>query len=88
MQLLIRDEEWREEFDFSSRREGERWIKELGSLRNNLAHAQPIVPLNWEMIAEAGRRVDRIVARIGETRPMARDRSSQSAGGEAASDDG
>ena len=88
MQLLIRDEEWREEFDFSSRREGERWIKELGSLRNNLAHAQPIVPLNWEMIAEAGRRVDRIVARIGETRPMARDRSSQSAGDEAASDDG
>jgi hypothetical protein len=88
MQLLIRDEEWRQEFDFSSRREGERWIKELGSLRNNLAHAQPIVPLNWEMIAEAGRRVDRIVARIGETRPMAHDRSSQSAGGEAASDDG
>ena len=88
MQLLIRDEEWLEEFDFSSRREGERWIKELGSLRNNLAHAQPIVPLNWKMIAEAGRRVDRIVARIGETQPMARVRSSQSAGGEAASDDG
>ncbi|MEJ2310983.1 MAG: Swt1 family HEPN domain-containing protein [Gemmatimonadales bacterium] len=67
MQLLIRDEEWLEEFDFSSRRDGERWIKQLGSLRNNLAHAQPIVPLNWEMIVEAGRRVDRVVARIGET---------------------
>ena len=67
MQLLIRDEEWLEEFGFSSRRDGERWIKQLGSLRNNLAHAQPIVPLNWEMIVEAGRRVDRVVARIGET---------------------
>ncbi|MEE8594544.1 MAG: Swt1 family HEPN domain-containing protein [Gemmatimonadota bacterium] len=72
MQLLIREEEWREEFEFSSRRESEKWIKELGSLRNNLAHAQPIVPLNWKMIVEAARRVDRIVARIGETRPAAR----------------
>jgi hypothetical protein len=39
MQLLVREEEWREDFEFSSRRDGERWIKELGSLRNNLAHA-------------------------------------------------
>ncbi len=69
MQLLVREEEWREEFGFSSRRDGERWIKELGSLRNNLAHTQPIVPLNWKMIVEAAGRVDRIVARLGETRP-------------------
>ena len=75
MQLLIRDEEWRREFDFSSRREGERWIQQLGSLRNNLAHSQPIVPLNWEMVLEAARRVDRVVARIGEMRPVAPDLS-------------
>lgn len=69
MQILIRDEEWRVEFDFGSRREGERWTQELASLRNNLAHAQPIIPANWEMIVEAAHRVDRIVARIGETTP-------------------
>lgn len=73
MQLLIREEEWRREFDFPSRREGERWIQQLGSLRNNLAHSQPIIPLNWEMVLEAARRVDRVVARIGETRPVTRD---------------
>jgi hypothetical protein len=73
MQILIREEEWREEFEFASRREGDRWTQELGSLRNNLAHAQPIVPLNWEMIVEAAHRVDRIVARIGETAPGPRD---------------
>lgn len=66
MQILIRDEEWREEFEFSSRREGEKWTQELASLRNNLAHTQPIVPFNWEMIEEAARRVDRVVSRIGE----------------------
>ncbi len=69
MQILIREERWREEFRFSSRRQGESWIQELGSLRNNLAHAQPIVPLNWEMIVEAASRVERLVARIGETAP-------------------
>ena len=72
MQILIRDEEWREEFEFSSRREGEKWTQELASLRNNLAHAQPIIPLNWEMIEEAARRVDRVVSRIGEARRLAR----------------
>ena len=69
MQILIREERWRNEFGFASRRQGETWIKELGSLRNNLAHAQPIVPLNWEMIVEAAGRVERLVARIGEPVP-------------------
>lgn len=73
MQLLIRDEEWREEFEFGSRREGDKWTQELASLRNNLAHTQPIVPLNWKMIVEAADRVDRIVARIGETPPRRSD---------------
>ena len=87
MQLLIRDRAWLEEFEFDSRRQGEKWTQELASLRNNLAHAQPIVPLNWAMIVEAAGRVDRLVARIGETTAEARERSSRAVAGEGASDD-
>ncbi|MCZ6825051.1 MAG: Swt1 family HEPN domain-containing protein [Gemmatimonadetes bacterium] len=65
-QILLQDPEWREDFEVTSRRDGDRAIKEFGSLRNNLAHAQPIVPDNWEMIVTASSRLDRIVSRIGQ----------------------
>jgi len=65
-QILLQDPEWREDFEVTSRRDGDRAIKEFSSLRNNLAHAQPIVPDNWEMIVTASSRLERIVSRIGQ----------------------
>jgi hypothetical protein len=39
-------------------------MKDLQSLRNNLAHAQDIVAVNWDAIVSVSRRLDRIMARI------------------------
>jgi len=48
-------------FGFGSRRSGELVIKELQSLRNNLAHAQDIVSNDWPQIVRLARRLESIV---------------------------
>ncbi len=50
-QLALRDEKTLSEFGFSSKNSAKRVIKELESLRNNLAHAQDIVNADWAQIA-------------------------------------
>ncbi len=50
-QILLRDPDFIKTSMFSSRSEGKKALKELESLRNNLAHSQAIVPDNWQRIA-------------------------------------
>ncbi len=50
-QILLRDPEFLQAAKLPSRREGKKALKELESLRNNLAHSQAIVPDNWQRIA-------------------------------------
>jgi hypothetical protein len=45
-------------FGFDSRAAGKRVLRELQSLRNNLAHAQDIVTHDWAQIARLTRRLD------------------------------
>jgi hypothetical protein len=49
-QIVIRDQVLREQVGFQSRRQAEQAIKNLERLRNNLAHAQDIVSLDWRTI--------------------------------------
>jgi hypothetical protein len=65
MQILLHAPEMREDFGMSSRREGKRMAKALESLRNDLAHNQPIAALNWEAMVMAAKRLERILSRLG-----------------------
>jgi hypothetical protein len=62
LRVLIKDERHRELFQIGSRRTAEKLIKRLESLRNNLAHAQPVVDDNWEAIQSLGAGLDSIVS--------------------------
>lgn len=57
-QILLRDPEFIKASTFSSRSEGKKALKELESLRNNLAHSQAIVPDNWQRIATFSGRLE------------------------------
>jgi CBS domain-containing protein len=63
-QIIIRDENLRNQIGFASRRRGSEAVKNLGKLRNNLAHAQDIVSLDWETIVTISENLEAVV-RIG-----------------------
>ena len=63
-QIVVRDEYLRQQIGFTSRRRGSEVIKNLEKLRNNLAHAQDIVSLDWETIVGISQNLE-IVIRIG-----------------------
>ena len=54
-QVLLTDPHQLEELGFSSRKAAKKVVKELESLRNNLAHAQDIVTHDWPQIARMTR---------------------------------
>lgn len=58
--ILLEDAEHLERFGYSSRREAKIAIKEIESLRNNLAHGQDIVSYDWPQII-------RMTSRVNET---------------------
>jgi len=62
--ILVRQPELRAEWGFESKRQADRQIADLQSLRNNLAHGQDILTYDWHMILELGQRLDRILTRI------------------------
>ena len=66
-QILLRDPEHLAEFGFLSRSSARQVIKELESLRNNLAHGQDIVTHDWAQIARMARRVEANVVQMPET---------------------
>jgi hypothetical protein len=49
-------------FGFESKRAGQLVIKELQSLRNNLAHAQDIVTNDWPQIVRLSRRLESLIS--------------------------
>jgi len=49
-QITVSDNDLRQQIGFVSHHRGEEAIKSLEKLRNNLAHAQNIVSLDWETI--------------------------------------
>jgi hypothetical protein len=63
-QIVVRDETLRKQIGFVSRRRGEEVIKNLEKLRNNLAHAQDIVSLDWQTIVGLSENLE-IVIKIG-----------------------
>ena len=60
-QIVIRDEQLREQVGFQSRRRAEQAIKNLEKLRNNLAHAQDIVALDWRTIVNLSENLEAVI---------------------------
>jgi hypothetical protein len=54
----MRDPEQREAFGLKSTEQAKKAIKELVSLRDNLAHASDIVTHDWPQIARMARRIE------------------------------
>ncbi len=66
-QIVVRDEQLRRQVGFPSRRRGEEVIKRLEALRNNLAHSQDIVALDWESILVLAENLDDVLERLSRT---------------------
>ena len=62
--ILISRDETLQQLGLDSRRAAKKVIRELESLRNNLAHAQDIVTYDWAQIA---RMAQRMAGYVGET---------------------
>ena len=62
--ILIKTPDLRKDFGFESMAVAKRAVKDLESLRNNLAHAQDILTDNWAAIVAMATRVNRIMTRI------------------------
>jgi len=60
-QIVVRDEVLRNQIGFTSRRRGDEVIKNLEKLRNNLAHAQDIVALDWETIVALSENLETVI---------------------------
>jgi len=60
-QIVIRDEQLRIQIGFQSRRQAEQAIKNLEKLRNNLAHAQDIVSLDWQTIVNLSENLEAVI---------------------------
>jgi len=62
--ILIKNPDLRKDFGFESMAVAKRAVKDLESLRNNLAHAQDILTDNWAAIVTMATRVNKIMTRI------------------------
>lgn len=62
VQILIQDEEALEYLGFRTKRAVKQVLREMESLRNNLAHAQDIVTYDWAQIVRLVRRIEELAA--------------------------
>jgi hypothetical protein len=60
-QIIVRDEELREQVGFRSRNRGEEVVKRLGALRDNLAHSQDIIASDWDSIVALSQNLDTVM---------------------------
>jgi hypothetical protein len=60
-QIVLRDEQLRQQAGFRSRRRGEQTIKNLEKLRNNLAHSPDIVSLDWGTIVNLSENLEAVI---------------------------
>ncbi len=51
-QIVLRNENLRQQTGFASKSQGQQTVKELEALRNNLAHSQDIIACDWEIIVK------------------------------------
>jgi hypothetical protein len=65
-QILMEDEAQRLAFGLRTKGAAKRVIKDLESLRNNLAHAQDIVTYDWPQIARLARNIEERLRRHGD----------------------
>jgi hypothetical protein len=63
LQLAIQDREFVETLGFGSAGAAKKVVKDLESLRNNLAHGQDITSHDWPQIARLARRVQQLYTR-------------------------
>lgn len=61
---LIKDPDMRKDFGFESTRQAKRAVKDLESLRNNLAHVQDILTHDWATIVTIATRLNKVMTRI------------------------
>mgnify|MGYP001210699145 CR=1 FL=1 len=69
--ILSYDGPFREALGFSSRREAREALKEMETLRNNLAHTQAIIPSGWQRIVIACSRMEQNLERLQSSRATA-----------------
>jgi len=62
--ILSYDAEWRAAIGYQSRRELREALKDLETLRNNLAHTQAIIPDGWQRIVIACSRMEQNLDRV------------------------
>ena len=60
-QIIARNEVLRGAAGFISRRRADEVVKRLEALRNNLAHAQDIVDLDWDTIVGLAENLERLI---------------------------
>jgi len=65
LEILGKEEINREFMNLKSRREARDLTKSLESLRNNLAHAQPVIGDSWEVILRLSSDIDKVVSAPG-----------------------
>ena len=68
LNILTKEQRNREIMNMSSRAQAKDLIKKLESLRNNLAHAQPVIEDNWDVILRLSRDIDKVVSAPGMRR--------------------
>ncbi len=61
-QIIMKDEALRSGLGFSSRREGDKAVSDLESLRNSLAHSQDIISCDWDVIVRLSGNVEKLLA--------------------------
>jgi len=62
--ILLKDPEMLVEFGFKSKGEADRAIRDLESLRNNLAHGQSIIAYDWPQIVRLTQQIELIVVEM------------------------
>ena len=60
-QIVAKCDALRNQTRLESARHGKQLVKQLESLRNNLAHAQDIIGTNWQMIVELASNMDAVL---------------------------
>lgn len=63
-QILMKDPLLRSETVYTSKESGERDVRRLEALRNDLAHAQDVVPDHWSAIVGLASRLERFLGRL------------------------
>jgi len=63
-QILMKDAGMRKDVGYESKAAGEKAMKALELLPNNLAHAQDIITFDWPSIVVLAERVEKIMTRL------------------------